>query len=71
MFLNPADRRRFIEEEVYDEFVSIDTSNETDCKKCIEIETHDVISTRKSRKLLTIGVHYLFLIPSILIISVI
>ena len=30
MFLNPADRRRFIEEEVYDEFVSIDTSNETD-----------------------------------------
>ena len=71
MFLNPADRRRFIEEEVYDEFVSIDTSNETDCKKCSEIETHDVISTRKSWKLLSIGVNYLLLIPSILIISVI
>ena len=70
MDLNPIDRRRILEEEVYDEFPSTDTSNETDCnrERSNGVGTHDVTCTftRKLKRRLSIDfdVDYLLLLMS-------
>jgi hypothetical protein len=70
MDVNPINKRRFIEEQVYDELFSTNLSEEIDYDyECKNFKIDEIISVRKSKNSLSICTKCLFLISCILISS--